>query len=240
MSEYYAVTRSGNTLQHYGIKGMRWGVRKAIESGNQRRLAKQFRKAQKKLFKLNAKADADFQKELAKKHNNRAKAALGVSAVGLGGIGAVHLANKKATDILTASKPRSRKKKIVGEGKDFKVGEALNQNMSTSQSMARRVGNNELRYGAHPGLNEEARQYINSASSSSVPKNSMKTIRDISTAVGIAGLGAAAYQKARAMSAKRRSTGKVHAKAVAKRDAWRNEMAKVFAGTQYAIRRKHK
>ena len=52
MSEYYAVQRSTDHLAHYGVKGMKWGVRKAIATGNQRALDRHFRKAAKKLRKL--------------------------------------------------------------------------------------------------------------------------------------------------------------------------------------------
>ena len=52
MSEYYAVVRSTDHLAHYGVKGMKWGVRKAIARGNERALNRHFRKAAKKLRKL--------------------------------------------------------------------------------------------------------------------------------------------------------------------------------------------
>lgn len=52
MSEYYAVLRSTDHLAHYGVKGMKWGVRKAIARGNERALDRHFRKAAKKLKKL--------------------------------------------------------------------------------------------------------------------------------------------------------------------------------------------
>ena len=52
MSEYYAVIRSTDHLAHYGVKGMRWGVRKAIAYGNEKSLDRHFRKAAKKLKKL--------------------------------------------------------------------------------------------------------------------------------------------------------------------------------------------
>ena len=52
MSEYYAVVRSTDHLAHYGVKGMKWGVRKAIARGNQKALDRHFRKAAKKLAKL--------------------------------------------------------------------------------------------------------------------------------------------------------------------------------------------
>ena len=52
----YAVERSDEYLAHYGIRGMKWGVRKAIASGNSARLGKQYAKAQKKLAKLEKRA----------------------------------------------------------------------------------------------------------------------------------------------------------------------------------------
>lgn len=52
----YAVERNGEYLAHYGIRGMKWGVRKAIASGNSARLSKQYAKAQKKLAKLEKRA----------------------------------------------------------------------------------------------------------------------------------------------------------------------------------------
>ena len=57
MAEYYAVERSSEYLAHYGVKGMRWGVRKAVERGDAKRLAKHYKKANKKLLKLQRKAD---------------------------------------------------------------------------------------------------------------------------------------------------------------------------------------
>lgn len=52
MAEYYAVERSEEYLAHHGIKGMRWHVRKAIRKGNRRKYEKQYRKAARKLEKL--------------------------------------------------------------------------------------------------------------------------------------------------------------------------------------------
>lgn len=52
MAEYYGVTRTPEYLMHYGVKGMRWGVRRAIARGNTKHLDRQWQKAQKKLQKI--------------------------------------------------------------------------------------------------------------------------------------------------------------------------------------------
>ena len=51
MADYYAVQRSDDFLAHYGVPGMKWGVRKAkpLNGSGQSRA---FGKAQKKLAKL--------------------------------------------------------------------------------------------------------------------------------------------------------------------------------------------
>lgn len=82
----YAIDRSDEYLEHYGIKGMKWGVRKAIERGGtglgNRRLARQYRKAQKKLAKLEKRANSGA------KYARRA-AALGAGAAAAGGLAAI-------------------------------------------------------------------------------------------------------------------------------------------------------
>lgn len=75
----YAVERDSNSLAHYGVLGMRWGVRKAIASGNDRRLSKHFAKAQKKLAKLEKQAGKT------KKYAKRA-ALMGAGAAVAGGL----------------------------------------------------------------------------------------------------------------------------------------------------------
>lgn len=82
----YAIDRSEEYLAHYGIKGMKWGVRKAIAYGGtglgNRRLARQYQKAQKKLAKLEKRANNGA------KYARRA-AALGAGAAAAGGLAAL-------------------------------------------------------------------------------------------------------------------------------------------------------
>ena len=78
----YAVDRSDEYLAHYGVKGMKWGVRKAIASGNSRRLDRAYRKAAKKLAKLERRANNGG------KYARRA-AALGAGAAAAGGLAAL-------------------------------------------------------------------------------------------------------------------------------------------------------
>lgn len=78
----YAVERNGDYLAHYGVRGMKWGVRRAIASGNSARLGRQYSKAQKKLAKL--------QKRAANSGKYARRAALmGVGAAAAGGLAAL-------------------------------------------------------------------------------------------------------------------------------------------------------
>lgn len=88
MSEYYGIsTPSSDFFMHYGVQGMKWGVRKAIESGNSRALSRHFRKAAKKLAKLNNQADRGHQQNIIKaaKRDQKIAAGIGGASVGIAG-----------------------------------------------------------------------------------------------------------------------------------------------------------
>ena len=83
MAHYYGVTRSEEYIAHYGIKGMRWGVKKAKAARNDTALSKHFKKASAKLDKLNDRADIDIQKSKLKEHADKYKlASLGTLVTG--------------------------------------------------------------------------------------------------------------------------------------------------------------
>lgn len=84
----YAVDRSDEYLAHYGVKGMRWGVRKAIERGQQKALKRHHDRAMKKLAKLTSKANrnSSYYKKRAAALGAGAAAAGGLAIAGTGGV----------------------------------------------------------------------------------------------------------------------------------------------------------
>ena len=82
MAQYYGIQRSDEYLAHYGIKGMKWGVRKAIEKGDKIALQKHYKKATAKLKELKEHTNAKEQKE-----NAKAMATLGAGLIGAGALG---------------------------------------------------------------------------------------------------------------------------------------------------------
>ncbi len=171
MSEYYAIERSSEYLAHYGVKGMKWGVRKAIESGNSKRLAKHYAKALKKIKKLNTKASISRSKDEYKSRMADA-GTWGVSGGLSAALGAGVKAYEKAKGVRVLAGPL------------------------WAPPIAP-LAESALLWG------------------------------------GVSG-GAGAYQLARAMRAKHRTTAKGHAKAKAKADAFRKEMKTAFRKTKYA------
>lgn len=218
MDHYYGVVRSdSNTLSHYGVKGMRWGVRKAIEKGNTKRLDKHYRMASKKLEKLNDKANIAKQIERANKFDKSSKVYRKMGRIGLGafslgygsGLGSISWVNRKhapldkAVDYLTQIK-----------GNDEYVLNKINE------------------------LNDRYADYT---------KMQGKFMRGFASPVAAAGAGlaigsygGAALHKAIANKARKRATIEGHKKALSERNAWRNQMNEVFAGTKYDPKKKNK
>ena len=163
-----------------------------------------------------------MQKKHVKKHGLRAVSAAGVSLVGLGALGAnKSIAKNMAKDFVTSlptNKKSARKKRIVGEGKGiYKTGDGL---------------------GIGPVGNSGYDRIPVEGGKLSSNKNGFRSIDKLAKTIAVAGLGTAAYQTGRALSAKYRTTKKGHAKAIAKRDKFKREMNNVFAGTKYGKKKR--
>lgn len=253
---YYGVTRTDEYLAHYGIKGMKWGVRKARESGNTRALGRQYRKAQKKLAKLeNRAAKADKYSKRAKRLAVGAALTGGAAAVGTQNLGNFIQDNSKR--IGAAS--RGIGSALVGAGRGItrikggrtigtRIALAGSKMMNTKDVVAGagRVGGAIKRFGNSTAISDTVLKGAHGAASAAGK-------------VGLAGAGARAYNRARkglegvsnntmlrigsgaasagmaagaAYNAYRAKTAKKQAQ------RFRSEMNKAFAGTQYDRRRK--
>lgn len=86
MAQYYAVERSSEYLAHYGVRGMKWGVRKAKEKHNSKALDKHYKKALSKIKKLNTKANVSRSRQEYKGRMSDA-AMLGITGAGVAAAG---------------------------------------------------------------------------------------------------------------------------------------------------------
>ena len=82
MNEYYAVVRTTDHLAHYGVKGMKWGVRRAIKKNNMNLLSSHYARSVKKLETLKERTSRKGEKQAAKE-----KAVGGALGIGLGALG---------------------------------------------------------------------------------------------------------------------------------------------------------
>lgn len=84
MRNYYGVERSSEYLNHYGVKGMKWRVRRALKKGSSSAYNKQYRKAAKHLKRLEKQANngAKYARKAAIKGLSTA-ASIGTVAMGI-------------------------------------------------------------------------------------------------------------------------------------------------------------
>lgn len=253
MTSYYAVERSSNSLSHYGVKGMKWGVRKALKKTGERKnrsLAKQYKKAAKKLAKLDSRADIEVQKQRAGKMNKIAKVS---GKVGLAGVGLV--AAGGGTNHLMYYLNGLHKKIAKHDLADLdrESSEALNYAQDRVKYANQAYKNRRITKADHERELDSILAEHNAAQDAigekvykrkeefNTGKNKRETAAEIGkytlyagAGLGIAGAGTAAIAKGKAIAAKRRTTEKGHAKAVSERDAWKKEMKSAFSGTKYA------
>lgn len=259
-NEYFgaATTPMDNYLAHYGVRGMKWGVRKAIASGNKARLGRQYAKAQKKLAKL------EKQAANSKKYARRA-AALGVGAAAAGGlaaagtggvargiarVGGASMKAKKAIGVgmvragqLASKIPGASKAagKVIGAGYTLQTHGNIGGKTFTRYAKASKAIND---WGKSTSISDAARKGLGQAQFA-IGRASKTAGRATLGATGgaakrltgvsnntIARIGAGAIGAGLAAGAARNA---YKAATAQKRAAqFRSEMNKAFAGTQYA------
>ena len=266
MSEYYGVNPSSDFFAHYGVKGMKWGVRKALEKGGSsgaRALARQYKKASKKLRKLE-KHGAN-----GKKYAKRA-AALGVGAAAAGGLAAVGTkgvssaigaAGKAfstgaagAGSLISRAGGAMTRHGIRGGGKVQAVGTAISglskhnasgiagsvQTWGEGHSIGNKIFGTyakDIRYQmAHPDASvrfDQVNSGVKKLTGTSINQAAVKA-KNISNS-GYARIGAAGIGAGLAAGAGYNAYRAATAKRSAKKAAnFKKEMKSVFAGTQYA------
>lgn len=259
---YYGVTRTNDYLAHYGVRGMKWGVRKAIQSGNTKALGRQYQKAQKKLAKLEARANNG------KKYAKRA-AALGAGAAAAGGLAA---AGTSGVSSAMAKIGAHGGRAMVGAGRGLsRAGSALSSALyRTGNSKLRKIGArggqamisagnaiNKAGAGVSSGMYGASKAVRNWGNSNSIgkaaggiaSKNSQAYLRAARRNGGgplgnisnntIARAGAAAIGAGLAGGAAYNAYRAATTKRAARKAAeFRKEMNQAFAGTQYGRSRR--
>lgn len=257
----YAIERSPDYLAHYGIRGMKWGVRKAIESGNAKRLSRQYAKAQRKLAKLEKRANngAKYTKR-AVALGAGAAAAGGLAALGTGGVS--RLARKagsagaqvgRATGGLmsrigdaayTYGRTPGNRNTTLGKlgtryGKQLRTaGQNLSANAHNATVAGRRAGTAIANWGNSTSISGAAEKAIRGASfnGSRIPgaRNLSKNVHGITNNT-IARIGAGAVGAGLAAGAGYNAYRAATTKRAARKAAeFKSEMNKAFKGTKYA------
>ena len=256
INEYYgaASTATSDYLAHYGIRGMKWGVRRAINSGDSQKLSRQYAKAQKKLAKL--------EKRAAKTGKYAKRAALMGAGAAAAGAAARLGTNKlaKGAAKVTSGATQLMEKAGLGlikanpNGALGKAGKAIHK-AGVNANLAARINNTKMIAAANkwadstsisdalrPQMSTAAGKMINAAGTNkgiinsatrkagaSLSKNANK-MRGV-TNDAIARVGAGLVSAGLAAGAAHNVYKAVTAKG--KAEKFRAEMNKAFAGTQY-------
>ena len=265
-----------NYLAHYGVKNMRWGVRRfqnedgtlteegkrhyGVREGGNKKLAKKYKHEMAKMEKLAGRTDIAAQKVAAEKHNKRAGIAAGAGSAATGyaltRVLGIKKFNKEVDDQMRAIAKTAERdvnmnydwynKKINTHLDDIKQQtDALSSwevqsNPQLKKDLTDLVNRDRTEVKKYERYAKQAAKQINDqAASDQKALEKLKKDEVVDTkakvALGVAAgaYGIAAYEKARASAANRRTTEKGHAKAVTEARAQYQKMQKTFANTPY-------
>ena len=256
----YAIERNEDYLAHYGIRGMKWGVRKAIASGNSARLGRQYAKAQKKLAKLDkAAANSGKYARRAAKLGVGAAAAGGLAALGTRGVGTAisgigdvgsralrgagegltSLGNRAGRLASSSGAMNPRLRRVLGRSSQVlkTAGAGASTAAGDAFIKAKRGANAVIGWGNSDSLSRAIRRpMLNGAvANGGVVGKGLNTAQGALRGVSnntIARIGAGAVGAGLAAGAARNAYKAATAKKKAAK--FRSEMNKAFAGTKYA------
>jgi hypothetical protein len=228
MSEYYGVTTpTDDYLAHYGVKGMKWGVRRALATGNAKALARQYSKARRKLDKLNKKSDIKQQKKEMSKAIKRAAIGAGVVGAGLG----INIGSKKLFKKDAIKKPITIHENVINEKiipeKIIRETIIPEKVIKEKYTMWDNVPTQTFNKSTVSGVSSKFKSGTKKA-------NVRNGIGNAAKIASVAALGYTGYNIGKGIASVYRQTSKGHVKAVVKRDDWRNHMLDTFKGTEYS------
>lgn len=257
MPQYYGVARSSEYLAHYGVKGMKWGVRRALERGSDRALRRQRIKAERKLNKL-MKLGTNKQKYARRAVGYGAGAAAlgGLAAAGTSGvangigqlmrrrsiaqgISGVKLQKLSSKGLLNGTSEGSKIKKLgdqlIGKASDtYKNRDVLAnkiKNYGNSKSIGERITGGPDWITTHEYIDGTGKTYGQIVKHNPNANSALRKITNEQYLRGAAALGAAGLGVAAARNAYRAKTAD---KNIIKAARWKAEMDRTFAGTKYA------
>lgn len=241
-----------NYIAHFGIKGQKWGVRRyqnpdgtlteagkahySVNTGGNERLANKFIKENAKLQKLSDKADINKQQDLYQKYKKRssrdAKIGTAAAAASAGTLLGFSKLNKDIQDKINWNNQTIDKFKKAGQAQvdaldDLGPFAALIPKADLDM-LLNNTGHSADIIKTYKTKNQDL------YSTRSTLGTYMPLLSGVAAATAAGAYGAAGYNKAKAAIARKRTTEKGHAKAVAKREAQFSKMMNTFAGTPYA------
>lgn len=256
MANYYGtVWQYGNSLEHHGIKGQRWGVRRfqeedgtltaegrkryGVDEGGNKKFDRLYKREMKRLKKLKDNTDIELQREKASKYDKRAKigakvALAGASvAAGTKGLNSILKENAKLkNDLLESQWDRKFENLQEDVWNAFRNDKDYNPKTGHSQKTWDYIDMLRGEFDKEGGAIEN--QMAQNTSNFNKRSNIRKAIATGAAVVGAAGAATAAYSKIMSHVAKKRITDIGHKKAVKKYQEQYDRAMKTFGGTAYS------